>query len=627
MTSFSPADLTPRDWVIISSINWAENWQMHQQLATALVDTGHRVLFIENTGVRIPHRGDLGRIWNRLTNWFKSTRGFQDVRDNLTLMFPLVLPLPYSRLAIFFNKCLLSGNISKWMRVNRFHDPVVVSFLPTPLALAIANQIDPALLIYYCANDMAGGSDGASRLRTHEEKFMSQAHAVFCISSVLVHRARQFNKHVSYLPPGVDYERFASARREGDIPHDLAELRRPLVGYVGAISSVFDQVLLAEAALQLPEYDFVLVGPACVAVDTLTACANIHLLGPRPHELIPYYIKEFSAGLIPYVRNSFTDAVHCCKLNEYLAMGVPVISTGMREVHEYNQRHGSVIEIANNVSELVAAIQVQAGSVAQKVDGGLTDELRERRMAAAAANSWGQRYADLCAEVQFRLLDEAKKPKRWQDQLNSIYRRSRRRLLGLTLLLLLGYGLLFKTPLTWLAGSVLVKNSPAKSSDAIVIFALEGEPSFVSLSYPKRATDALALYQAGHARRVFITSSRESSVSESEVIRALLVKQGVPAEAVSVLESTSRSMAESVKLTATKMRLAGIRKVLLVSAPYTSLRASLVWEEQAPDIEVTVPPAIDNPPMHVQWQSNVRVIRAVVYEYLAVAYYWIKGWL
>ena len=94
MTSHGRGDMERHDWVIISSINWAENWQMHQQLATALVDTGHRVLFIENTGVRAPRRGDLGRIWNRLRNWFNSTNGFSDVRDHLTLLFPLVLPMP-----------------------------------------------------------------------------------------------------------------------------------------------------------------------------------------------------------------------------------------------------------------------------------------------------------------------------------------------------------------------------------------------------------------------------------------------------------------------------------------------------------------------------------------------------
>ena len=626
MTSHGRGDMERHDWVIISSINWAENWQMHQQLATALVDTGHRVLFIENTGVRAPRRGDLGRIWNRLRNWFNSTNGFSDVRDHLTLLFPLVLPMPYSRAALFFNSLLLTGSIGNWMKVNRFHNPIVVSFLPTPLALAIANGLDRALLIYYCANDMSGGSKGAALLRAHEDAFMTDADAVFCISSVLMERARQFNKHVSYFSPGVDHDRFSSALRSKTVAQDLTGRRLPVVGYVGAIGPVFDQTLLADTARQLPDHDFVLVGPISTSVEILATCSNIHLLGSRSHESIPYYLNGFSVGLIPYVRNAFTDAVYCCKLNEYLAMGLPVIATGMREVREYSERHGGVIEIANDVPELVAAIQRNTVHVRQLANGS-PDFLRERRLAAAAANSWSKRYAKLCAEVQCRLLDEANRPKRWQEQINGLYRRSRRRMRRSVLVVLLGYGLLFQTPLLWLAGGVLVSRVPAQSADAIVVFSTEGEPSFISVTYQNRAIDALAIYQGGHARRLFITSNKESSVSESEVIRALLVRNGLPTEAVHLLDNTSRSMVESVKLTANAMRAAGIGKALLVSAPYSSLRARLVWAYLAPDIEMIAPAAVDNPPMQVQWQTSIRVMRAVVYEYLAIGYYWMKGWL
>jgi uncharacterized SAM-binding protein YcdF (DUF218 family) len=185
----------------------------------------------------------------------------------------------------------------------------------------------------------------------------------------------------------------------------------------------------------------------------------------------------------------------------------------------------------------------------------------------------------------------------------------------------------FYTPLFWLAGSVLVSRAPAQSADAILVFASEGAPSFVSVSYQKRAIDALKLYQGGHAPRIFITSSKDSSVSESEVIRALLVRQGVPTEAVSILDNTSRSMAESVKLASIVLRDSGARKALLVSTPYSSLRARLVWRNQSPDVEVIVPPAVDNPSTQVQWQTSTNVMRAVVYEYLAVAYYWFRGWL
>ena len=192
---------------------------------------------------------------------------------------------------------------------------------------------------------------------------------------------------------------------------------------------------------------------------------------------------------------------------------------------------------------------------------------------------------------------------------------------------LVGYGLLFHSPLPWLAGEVLVSNTPASTADAIMVFAVEGEPYFVNTSYQKRAIDALALYQAGLAPRIFITSSKDTSVSEAEVIRALLVGQGVPPQAVTVLNETTRNTAASVQLAIATLRIHNLRKALLTSSPYTSLRIQLTWQHLAPDLMLIAPAAIDNPSRHVHWQTNERTVRAIIYEYLAIAYYWIKGWL
>ena len=609
--------LAPRDWIIVSSINWSENWQMHQQLATALVDAGHRVLFIENTGVRAPRKGDLGRIWNRLGNWLRSTRGFSDVRQHLTLLFPLCLPLPYSRVALFINRHLLAGTIRNWMKVNRFHDPIVVSFLPTPLAQAIAQDLDPALLVYYCANDMSGGSDGASRLRSHEDHFLAKADAVFCISSVLMERARQFNRQVFYFPAGVDLEKFAAARQSAAVATDLALLRRPLVGYVGAISPVFDQALLAETARRLPELDFVLVGPTYVAVDALAACPNIHLLGSRPHDQVPQYLNGFAVGLIPYMRNRFTDAVYSCKLNEYLAMGLPVIATGMREVREYAARHHSVVDVADDPTALTAAIRRHVG----RADAAA----RQRRIDAATANSWPQRFADICVVVHRLLTDAANRPDRWQDRLVSLYRRGRMRLLRTVLVVGLVYGALFHTPLPWWAGQPLLAHGPAQQADAIMIFAIEGEADYARSSYRKRALEALAFYRAGLAPRIVVSPSGDSSVSEAEVIRALLRQQGVPDAVIVLVPGTARSTAESVALSAQALRQPATQRILLVTAPYSAARVRLVWHKREPALVVVQPTA--DTPANVSWQGTARTLRAIAYEYVAIVYYWARGWL
>lgn len=615
-----PPPLPPRNWVIVSSVNWAENWQMHQQLATALVEAGHRVLFVENTGVRAPRRGDIGRIWDRLLRWLRSTRGFSDVRPGLTLLFPLVLPLPYSRLALSINRSLLAGTIRKWSVANRFHDPVVVSFLPTPLADALAKELDPALLVYYCANDMSGGSDGASRLLLHEKHFMQRADAVFCISSVLMERARRFNSQAHYFPAGVDIDKFAACRRAAapSLP-DLASLPRPLIGYVGAISPVFDQALLIAAAKAMPEASFVLVGPPYCDTSALQACANVHLLGSRPHDAVPGYLRLFDVGLIPYIRNRFTDAVYSCKLNEYLAMGLPVVATGMRELHEYRQRHGDVLTLADTPQALVAAIRAH-----------LADHdtaRRQARIAAAEANTWAQRFSDLLGVVRERLDEVERRPVRWQHRLLGVVRRGRLRMLRAAVAVLATYLLVFHTPLAWWAARPLLAHGQATPADAIVVFATEGAPAYATIHYAKRVGEALALYRAGRAPRIVLSSGRIATAAEVDVVRALLLEQGVPAAAIVMVPGTASSTADSVQQAAAELRRLGASDLLLVTAPYSALRVERVWRKLAADLQVQVQPAVDAPPAAPAWRSTWRNLRVLGYEYLALAYYAFKGWI
>ena len=85
------------DILCISSIDWDFIWQGHQEIMSTLAAQGHRVLFLENTGVRAPQVRDLPRVRQRVRNWWKGTKGFREERPNLFVYSPLVLPMPYSR--------------------------------------------------------------------------------------------------------------------------------------------------------------------------------------------------------------------------------------------------------------------------------------------------------------------------------------------------------------------------------------------------------------------------------------------------------------------------------------------------------------------------------------------------
>ena len=102
----------PADVLCLSSIDWDFIWQGHQEIMSRLAADGHRVLFVENTGVRGPALGDFPRVRKRVLSWWKATKGFREERPNLFVYSPLVFPFPYSRFARLANRFLLMRSLS-----------------------------------------------------------------------------------------------------------------------------------------------------------------------------------------------------------------------------------------------------------------------------------------------------------------------------------------------------------------------------------------------------------------------------------------------------------------------------------------------------------------------------------
>jgi uncharacterized SAM-binding protein YcdF (DUF218 family)/glycosyltransferase involved in cell wall biosynthesis len=616
----SPIDLLKnRNFIIISSIDWTEIRQMPQQLASSIVSAECKVLFIENTGVRSPHFGDVSRIGARIRNWLKGTRGFFDVQDKLTVFSPLFIPFPYSKVALFINRFLLNSAIEKWMHSNRFYNPIIISFLPTPLADSLIKHIDPELIIYYCANDMAGGSAGAAPLRSYEESFFSSVDAVFCNSNALMEVAKKFAKNTYLFPAGVDFAKFENSRKNLPVPADLGALSGDVVGYVGAVSGVFDQDLLVYAAKALPDVKFVLIGPVYVEVSLLKACPNIILLGERPHDMVPAYIKGFNVALIPYVKNAFTDAVYSCKLNEYLAMGVAVVATDLREFRLYVLKHGNVLQIAKTHSEFAERIRIELLAKNQLIQA--------ERIKAARINSWENRFNEICLVIAEHLVLKGSKKLNWQSRLMSRYRISQAKISKNVFSVIALYAVLFNSPLIWFAGKQLAVRHDPKIVDAIVVFSGDGESSYINESYQRRALDAIRYYKSGYAPLIILSSGKDQTFSEVEIIRALLIRRGVPEQAIQILEKYPRSTHENVSLVKKILIARKVKSILLITSPYHSRRALWVWRKAMPEISLVAPVVVDTPQESMQWMATTKQIKVICYEYLAIVFYWWKGWL
>jgi len=609
------------DVLCVSSIDWDFIWQGHQEIMSRMAARGHRVLFVENTGVRAPKLRDLPRVRQRIRNWWRGTKGFRVERPNLFIYSPLLLPLPYFWLARWINRTLLARALRRWMEAVGFSRPIVWTFLPTPLALDVIRAVDPQVTIYYCIDDLAASSHGARKIVGSEERLFRQADLVFVTSERLRERAARHSDRVHLFPFGVNLERFDAVRLGSDEqPADLAPLKRPVVGYVGGLHQWVDQALLAEVAGRLPEMSLALVGPAQTDVSALARCSNVTLFGQRAHPDVPRYVKEFDVGIVPYLLTDYTANVYPTKLNEYLIMGIPVVATDLPEIRRFNSDHGDVVEIAATAEAFAAAIR-------RSLNGRPSPAVIDRRIAVAQSNSWERRI-----DAMGRLIDDAiarreATDQRWDQALRRIYRRTRAHAAWIVIAVAAVYLVVFQTNLMWRAAGPLRMSSPPVRADAIVVFAGGvGENGRAGGGSPERIDEAAALYRDGYAPYIVISSGYVYSFNEAQQLRDIAVAKGVPAGVI-VLEERSTNTYQNVTFVHDILRDHRWRSILLVSSPYHMRRATMVWHKVAPDITVTpTPPPRSQFYAHESRGASLEQVRGILYEYLAILGYWKNGW-
>lgn len=180
-----------------------------------------------------------------------------------------------------------------------------------------------------------------------------------------------------FLPNAVDPARW----KDVEPAAELAALPRPLAGYAGTIQSRVDVGLLGAVAKEMNEVTFALVGGVGRAVEDALAALprNVRLLGPVRHDALPPMVVACDAGVVPHVHDALTASMDPLKLYEYLAAGLPVVST----VASPNPALDGQVRVVRNAAAFAAALREEiAGDSAQR---------REERRRAVADQTWAAR--------------------------------------------------------------------------------------------------------------------------------------------------------------------------------------------------------------------------------------------
>lgn len=108
--------------------------------------------------------------------------------------------------------------------------------------------------------------------------------------------------------------------------------------------------------------------------------ANLHFLGARPYEKLPYYLKGLDVCIVPFKDNAVSRAASPLKFYEYLAAGRAVVTTPIPDW----QYLSSVAWLAKTLDDFLYAIE-------EALEKAFDQKEQERRLAAVAQHSWQKR--------------------------------------------------------------------------------------------------------------------------------------------------------------------------------------------------------------------------------------------
>jgi uncharacterized SAM-binding protein YcdF (DUF218 family) len=602
-----------KDFVIFGARDWNNDWITQHRLATSLSKKGHRVLFVENTGVRSIKFKDFPRILERIKNWSKSTRGFRRINDNLAIYSPILIPLPYSRIAKFINSFFFNRILRYWLNKNNYNNIVFITFLATPLINDFIENSSCALKIYYSSDNHEMASENKNFLAS-EREIIDSSNLLFVTSQKLYEKFENQNKNIFKIPSGVELEKFDQINEE-IIPEDIKKIPKPIVGFIGGINNKIDIDLILSSAKNLKNYSFVMIGESeNNLVKKLSIEKNIFFLGKKDHSVLKNYVKNFDCAIMPYKINKFTDAIYPAKINELLAVGKPVVSTNIYEMSSYNQENDNIIDVANSNDEFSNLIKIN-------IENNSGQKLKKRNL-ISQKNSWSSRFLQITDIINKFIIEKKIENLNWEKNFILEYNKIKRTIFKYASTFLIFYFLIFVSPFPYFLGQNLTVNDLAKKSDAIIGLSGYGQESYINNSYQQRALDVFYYYNNKMGDKI-ILSGRKQHIEEFDLMKALLISMGIPRKDIIVLKIKSSSTFENMQNIKTLMDEKGFQSANIITGTYHQKRLEIIINKVANNKNFQIVPET-NIDKNKKWFFEFSKLKVIFYEFVSIIYNLIK---
>lgn len=254
-----------------------------------------------------------------------------------TFVAPPVIPTNFIKNESLFrlihkiNTIIFNHSVNKALATLKMDKAIIVNAYNCYFGLTMIGKMKEKANIYYCYDGMATDRHG-NRALVYDQLYSKQVDAVIVSSDHLYEEKAKWNHKVFVVKNGVDIDLFSPFAKK-----NTCERERKKVGYIGSIDQRFDIEMVAHAVAHLPHVDFEFVGDLRnkEVFDALSVYDNVRFLPPILSTDVPSLLSTYDAGMIPYIINDINKNIYPLKLNEYLAVGVPVVLTQFASLPEF----------------------------------------------------------------------------------------------------------------------------------------------------------------------------------------------------------------------------------------------------------------------------------------------------
>jgi GT2 family glycosyltransferase len=390
-----PAELrrapdTSPGYVCFSAQDWWYHNRAHSdfQLMRRVAER-RTVLFVNSIGMRMPlpgrSPGALRRIVRKAASMAHRLQAPIPDVPGCHVLTPFLLPFYGSGVGRTVNAWAVRAQVARAGRTLGIDRPLVVATIPT--AWEVVRRLPHRSLVFNRSDKhSAFGEADRAYIGSLEQALLEEAdHVLYVSHELLAREAGTAGDRAHFLDHGVDLELFRP-RPESEEPADLRAIAHPRIGFFGGFDDyIIDFDLLEKLARELPDAQLVLIGDATCPMTRFEGLPNVHWLGHRPYEDIPRYGSGFDVALMPWLDNEWIRHSNPIKLKEYLALGLPVVSTDFPEAHH----HTPWVSIAAGHDDFVARVRAALDDRDHVASA--------RRRASVAGDSWDARSRELMA--------------------------------------------------------------------------------------------------------------------------------------------------------------------------------------------------------------------------------------